>query len=179
MEDTLKIMDSESSTLAIMKQLASDDELCVDMNAEKLLDRTKLFLIARARNNLTRIIKLTDFLERLEDKFMESVNTILDDNPNQLQLMVMSMETVSKLLQDANDTVIQVLKDDKLQQIVINTTNIITSEGSSATVIDPDSRDSIRNLASSLLAQLSNVQDIGIDDNKLVLDSEKGDNNGV
>lgn len=178
--EELQIVDPESSTKAIMKQLASDDpNSIVDVDANKLLDRTKLFLVARARNNLNRIIKLTDFLERLEDKFIESVNTILDNDPIQLQLMVMSMETVSKLLQDANETVVQVLKDEKLQQIVINTTNIITAEGSSATVIDPDSRDSIRNLASSLLAQLSNVQDLTVDDDKLVIDSDKGDNDGV
>ena len=64
------------------------------------------------------------------------------------------METISKLVQDANNSVMQIFKDEKLQQIVINTTNIITPDGNSATVIDANSRDEVRNLASSLLAQL-------------------------
>ena len=158
MEEKLQLVDPEASSMSLMKRLAYDDaEIPADINTEQLLDRSKMFLVARARNSLTRIIKLTDFLEKLEDKFIASVNTILDNEPNSIQIMVLSMETISKLLQDANDTVMQVLKDDRLQQIIINTTNIITPEGTCATVIDADSRDAIRNLAGSLLTQLSSM----------------------
>ena len=73
---------------------------------------------------------------------------------------------------DANLTVTQVLKDDRLQKIVINTTNIITPDGGSATVIDPDSRDEVRNLAASLLAQLSKF------DTSKVIEAEVSDKQG-
>lgn len=161
MEDTtLKLKEPEASSKALMKQLADNDpELIVDVNGEQLVARTKLFVIAQARNNLNRIIKLTNFLEKLEDKFIEAVSNRLENEPESISMISLAMETISKCLADANETVTQVLKDDRLQNIVINTTNIITPDGQSATVVDADSRDAIRNLAGSLLSQLSKLSD--------------------
>lgn len=154
----LKLSDPEASTMAVMKQLANNEPMeMIDINGEQLVNRTKLFLVARAYNSLNRIITLTNFLERLEDKFISAVSDKLDDNPDNIGMISLAMETISKLLEDANNTVTQVLKDDKLQQIVINTTNIITPDGNTATIIDADSRDEVRNLAASLLQQLSNI----------------------
>lgn len=156
----LKLMDSDMSAKLMMKQLSTNDtDIQLDMNSDMLLDRTKLFLIAQARNSLNRIIKLTNFLEKLEDKFIAAVSTRLENDADNITVIAMSMETVSKLLQDANNTVTQIIKDEKLQQVIINTTNIITPDGNSATVIDANSRDEVRNLAASLLAQLSKVSE--------------------
>lgn len=161
MESTeLKLMDSEASAKAMMKQLADNDpDLLVNIDGERLVARTKLFVVAQARNNLNRIIKLTNFLEKLEDKFIDAVNNRLENEPESISMISMAMETISKCLADANETVTQVLKDDRLQNIVINTTNIITPDGNSARVIDADSRDAVRNLAGSLLSQLSKIAD--------------------
>jgi hypothetical protein len=154
-EEKLKLAEPDLSSMSLMKQLTSNDtDLSLEMNGEMLMDRTKLFLIAQARNSLQRIVKLTAFLEKLEDKFIEAVSERLDENSNDVTMIALSMETISKLVQDANNSVMQIFKDEKLQQIVINTTNIITPDGNSATVIDANSRDEVRNLASSLLAQL-------------------------
>ena len=73
------------------------------------------------------------------------------------------METLTNLLKDARETVVQITRDEKIQDIVINTTNIITPDGNSATIIDADSRDSIRNLASSFLEQLQAQADSIVD----------------
>lgn len=161
MESTeLKLMDSEASAKAMMKQLADNDpDLLVNIDGERLVARTKLFVVAQARNNLNRIIKLTNFLEKLEDKFIDAVNNRLENEPESISMISMAMETISRCLADANETVTQVLKDDRLQNIVINTTNIITPDGNSARVIDADSRDAVRNLAGSLLSQLSKIAD--------------------
>ena len=157
-EQKLHLSDPEASTMAVMKQLANNEPLeMIDIDGEKLVNRTKLFLVARAYNSLNRIITLTQFLEKLEDKFISSVTEKIEDNPDNIGMISLAMETISKLLEDANNTVTQVLKDDKLQQIVINTTNIITPDGKTATIIDADSRDEVRNLAASLLQQLSNM----------------------
>lgn len=159
-EEKLKLQDQQLSSMSMMKQLANNDlDMPIDISGDALMDRTKLFLVAQARNSLQRIIKLTAFLEKLEDKFIEAVSTRLDEETDNVTMIALSMETVSKLLADANNTVMQVLKDEKLQQIVINTTNIITPDGNSATIIDADSRDEVRNLAASLLSQLSKISD--------------------
>jgi hypothetical protein len=89
------------------------------------------------------------------------------------------METISKLLQDANNTVMQVLKDEKLNQIVINTTNIITPDGNSATVIDADSRDSVRNAAASLLSQIMKMTEESDVVDVEAVEEESGDDTNV
>lgn len=158
MEKKLQLVDPQLSSMAMMKQLADNDkDAQIDLSAEMLVDRSKLFLVAQARNSLNRIIKLTEFLEKLEDKFITAVSERLDNEPDNITLISLSMETLSKLLQDANNTVTQIIKDDKIQQVVISNTNIITPDGNSATIIDADTRDNVRNYAASLLAQLSNL----------------------
>lgn len=152
--------DPSSSAVVMMKQLADNTpDVPMDINGDELIDRTKLFVVAYARNQLNRIIKLTNFLERLEDKFITAVSERIESEPESLTMISMAMETISKCLEDANSVVFQVLKDDRLQNIIINTTNIITPDGNSATIIDPDSRDEVRNLAESLLAQLSKISE--------------------
>ena len=171
--EKLQLSDPKLSSMAMMQQLADNDaDAKFEINGDMLMDRTKLFLVAQARNSLNRIIKLTSFLEKLEDKFIKAVSERLDNEPDNVTMIALSMETVSKLLQDANNTVLGIVKDEKLQQIVINTTNIITPDGSSATVIDPDSRDSVRNVAASLLSQLSKAS---FNDDEDVIDIETGD----
>lgn len=159
-ENKMLLGDPSSSAVVMMKQLADNTpDVPMDINGDELIDRTKLFVVAYARNQLNRIIKLTNFLERLEDKFITAVSERIESEPESLTMISMAMETISKCLEDANSVVFQVLKDDRLQNIIINTTNIITPDGNSATIIDPDSRDEVRNLAESLLAQLSKISE--------------------
>lgn len=169
----VKIGDDTNSSMVMMKQLASNDlDTTVDINGEQLVSRTKLFVVAQARNSLNRVIKLTNFLEKLEDKFIEAVNNRIENEPESITMIAMAMETISKSLADANETVSQVLRDEKLQSIVINTTNIITPDGQRATVVDADSRDAIRNLAGSLLSQLSKFSE---ESEVVDVEEQKGD----
>ena len=159
-ENKMLLGDPSSSAVVMMKQLADNTpDVPMDINGDELIDRTKLFVVAYARNQLNRIIKLTNFLERLEDKFITAVSERIESEPESLTMISMAMETISKCLEDANSVVFQVLKDDRLQNIIINTTNIITPDGNSATIIDADSRDEVRKLAESLLAQLSKISE--------------------
>jgi hypothetical protein len=175
----VKLYDQESSSMSMMRQLANNDiDMPVDIDGERLIDRSKLFLVAQARNDLTRIIKLTNFLEKLEDKFIDAVNNALEDDPNSILLISSAMDTISRCLADANEHVMQIMKDDKLQQVIINTTNIITPDGNSTTIIDADSRDSVRNLAASLLAQLSSMSDEEATDAVVVEEEQPSENGG-
>lgn len=148
----------ESSVL--MKRLADNDSLeGLNVDGDALLMRTKLFLVAQACNELNRVIKMTNLLDTLESKFIEAINTRLDESPTNLQLITYAMETITESLNRSNSIITQVLKDEKLSSIIINTTNIITPDGSSATIMDMNSRDAIRNMASCLLAELRNTSD--------------------
>lgn len=162
----------DSKTL--MKYLAEDDDIQhLNIDGEEIIDKTKLFLVAQAKNELHRVIKMTNYLDKLEEKFMSIVDERLDENPDNLQLVTSAMEVITNSLKRSNDIILQVIKDEKLSALIVNTTNIITADGSSSSVIDANSRDNIRNMASSLLAQLSVL---GNNTNNNIIDTG-GDNN--
>ena len=157
-EERLVLGDPANSSMTMMKQLASnDDTVPVEINGEKLVEKTKMFLVAQARNSLNRIIKLTAYMEKLEDSFIDAVSNRLESEPENIAMISMAMEIITKCMQEANETVSQVVKDDRLKNIIINTTSIITPGGEVATIIDADSRDEVRNVAASLIEMLSNV----------------------
>lgn len=149
-----------NSTDLLMRKIASDSSLDgINADSDSFLRKTKLFVVAQAYKELNRIIKLTDMLDKLEEQFMDAVNGKLEENPSNLQLITSAMEVCTESLNRSNAIVNQVLKDDRLSSIVINTTNIITPDGGSTTMMSMDSRDAVRNLASSLLAQLGHIDD--------------------
>ena len=149
---------NNSNSALLMKKIAEDSSLeGMDVSGEKLINKTKLFLVAQAANELNRVIKLTNLLDKLEDKFIDTINNRLETNPDNLTLITSAMETITESLNRSNALITQVLKDDKLSSIIINTTNIITPEGKSGTLMNVDSRDAIRNAASFFLAQLQHL----------------------
>ena len=154
----------ESDASLLMKKIAENSSLDgMNVNGEKLINKAKLFLIAQACNELNRVIKMTEFLDKLENKFIDTINDRLDENPNNLTLITGAMEVVTNSLNKSNALITQILKDDKLSSIIINNTNIITPDGDSKNLIDANSRDAIRNYASAFLAQLQHLDESVID----------------
>lgn len=176
--EKLQLGDPELSALQMMKELAKNNT-ALAINGDEQREHTKMFYIMYAKHNLNRIIKLTMFLEKLEDKFIMAVDEIIEKQPESVAMISTAMETISNLLKDCNAVVKDVLKDDKLTNLTINTTNIITPEGGSATIIDANSRDEIRNAAASLLSQLEKMQ-LNVADSQVVESTateEKDDEN--
>lgn len=168
----LELGETQLTSLYMMKELAKNDtDLSVDSDSQ--VEKTKMFYVMYARHTLNRIIKLTTFLEKLEDKFITAVDDIIDKQPESISIISTAMETISELLKDCNAVVKDVLKDDRLNNVVINNTQIINPNGTAATIIDADSRDEIRNLASSLLAQLEKIKDDGTEVIDIEVDEEK------
>ena len=153
----------------LMKKIADGASLDgLNVDGEDLVKQAKLFVVAQACNELNRVIKLTNYLDTLEAKFMSAVDNKLADSPENLQLLTFAMEAVTNSLNRSNTLITQVLKDEKLASIVINTTNVITQEGNSATIMDMNSRDAVRNMASSLLAQLGHIGEIDESNNEVI-----------
>lgn len=168
----LELGETQLTSLYMMKELAKNDtDISVDSDSQ--VEKTKMFYVMYARHTLNRIIKLTTFLEKLEDKFITAVDDIIDKQPESISIISTAMETISELLKDCNAVVKDVLKDDRLNNVVINNTQIINPNGTAATIIDADSRDEIRNLASSLLAQLEKIKDDETEVIDIEVDEEK------
>ena len=128
--------DVATNSALLMKKLAEDAPLDgIDLDGDKLVNKAKLFIIAQACNELNRVIKLTNFLDTLEEKFIDAVTFKIEESPHNLQLLTYAMETITESLNRSNQLITQILKDEKLSSVIINTTNIITPDGSSATVM--------------------------------------------
>lgn len=157
--EKMQLGEREASSLYYMEQLLSGEKQEMSVNGDEELNIIKLSYIEFAKHNLRDIIKLTKFLEKLETRFFSAVDEVLENEPQNIMLMTTAMDAISKLIANSQSVIRDVLKDERLQNIVINTTNYISADGGSATVIDPDSRDEIRNLAASILAQLEGITD--------------------
>ena len=154
-----------NNSLLLMKKLADNAPLDgIDADGDKLLNRTKLFFVAQAHNELNRVIKMTNLLDKIEAKFIDAIENKIEQTPDNLQLLTYAMETISNSLTRSNQIITQVLKDEKLAAIVLNTTNIITPDGNSATILSMDSRDAVRNWASSTFDMLKNLESNSIPD---------------
>ena len=148
-----------SNSALLMKRLADNAPLDgIESDGNKLLNNAKLFLVAEAHNELSRVIKMTNLLDKIEAKFIDAIEDRIEQTPDNLQLLTYAMETISNSLTRSNQIITQVLKDDKLSAIVLNTTNIITPDGNSATILSMDSRDAVRNWASSTFDMLKNLE---------------------
>jgi len=163
-------------------QLLSENQLhnsaLSQLNGKDTENQAKLFLIAQARNELQRIVKMTTYLDSLEEKFMTVVNKKLLEQPTNLNLIMTAMDITQQSLKRSNDLITQILKDNSLQTLVLNTVNIIPGvENSKA--IDMDSRESIRNVATNLIAQLKSkeneIVDIKVIDEKSEIIDERKD----
>lgn len=133
------------------------NEALSTLNGKDTENQAKLFLIAQARNELQRIVKMTEYLDRLENKFMNVVNKKLIEQPTNLNLIMTAMDITQQSLKRSNELVNQILKDDTLQTLVLNTVNIIPGVENS-TAIDMDSRESIRSVAANLISQLKSKE---------------------
>ena len=152
------VVPTTNNAALLMKKIAEGSSLeGLDVNGEKLINKTKLFLVAQACNELNRVIKLTNLLDKLEDRFIDTISNRLEENPDNLTLITSAMESVTDALTKSNNLITQVLKDDKLSSIIINATNIITPNGESRNLMDANSRDAVRNAASFFLAQLQHL----------------------
>lgn len=139
--------------MQLLSKNETHDETLAKLNGKDTENQVKLFLIAQARNELTRIVKMTEYLDMLEEKFMNVVNKKLLEQPTNLNLILTAMEITTQSIDRSNNLINQILKDNSLQTLVLNTVNIIPGvEGSTA--IDMSSRESIRSVASNLISQL-------------------------
>lgn len=153
----MKIGEPSSEPLYQIKQLLHGE--CTDQTlaAEKELSTLKMSSILLAKKYLERLVDQTRQLEKFETKFYEAMDDALENDSANIMLITTAMESLTKLITSSQQMVSSVLKDDRMQSIVITNTTNITPDGGSSEIMDAASRDAVRNLAESLLAQLSVV----------------------
>lgn len=158
-----EIRNLKTDNMEMMKIIAKSDQSLEDiknLTSSKVTDQLKVFLIAQARNELQRVVKLTQFLDKLESTFMNKVNQEMDTDALTLRQYSDIISTIVDLLSRSNSIISQVLKDDSLMTI-LNTT--IYTSGSSTTVSsavsslkDPQSRERVRTVIQNILFSTEN-----------------------
>lgn len=144
------------SPLNEMKLLAQGkihEPFLSDLNGKNVDNQAKLFLAAQARNELQRIIRLTEFLDNIEAKFMTAVNKKLVEQPDNINLIMTAMDMTTQSLKRSQELIYNVLKDDSLQTLVVNTVNLIPGAEQSS-IMSRKSRDAIRSVATKLISDL-------------------------
>lgn len=145
------------------------------LTSSKVTDQLKVFLIAQARNELSRVVKLTKFLDKLESQFMSKVDeAILDDNLT-LQQYSDIINVITGLLGRSNAIISKVLNDDSLMTI-LNTTIYTTGESSTTSVVsmlkDQSSRERVRAVIQTIINKTEDYSP------EIIIDSTEDDNNG-
>lgn len=115
-------------------------------------DQMKAFMVQNARYELTRVVKLEKALERFEDKFIDNAMVHLDLLSQ--ETLQSTMDSISKSLERAAGIIDKYYDDPELKLFV---QDVLISEPNTSTSVESqleskESREKIRNLASSLIS---------------------------
>lgn len=130
-------------------------------------EQIKLFLLAEARNNLIRIVKMTNFLNSVEDKFQEKVTKSMENDAIPMEYYSEIISTIMISLQRSSEIVSKVLKDDTLTNLILidNSTAINSNNGSnsvSSILASTDSRDRVSKAVQKVLSMIdTNIEESG------------------
>lgn len=151
------------TNLDMMTQIAKNEQSLEDiknLTSSKVTDQLKVFLISQARNELSRVVKLTKFLDRLESEYMDKVENAIESGSLTLRQYSDTIGLITDLLSRSNDIIYKVLRDDSLMTI-LNTT-IYSTDGSTqvssvvSSLKDAQSRERVRNVVQNILFATSN-----------------------
>lgn len=144
-----------SSVMNIIATGSIDKSILNDAETEN--NQAKMFLVAQAKNEMRRIVKLTNFLDTVEDKFIDTATTLLQEYPDNLEIVQSTIDTIMKCINRSNDLITAIVKDDKLNSFVFQNNNPEVFEEYKD--ITPESKDKIRTFASTMIDRLSRIEE--------------------
>ena len=161
MNDEKDLATVSQSGMALMDRLSSDtyseDDVKL-LTSDKQYDQLKVFLIAQAKNELERVVRLTKLLDNLESSFIDEINTHIANQDLTLRMYSELMATIVQILDHSNEVVSRVLNDDKLSMIISTTISADNKpESREASIIsqlkDPQSRERVRTIVEQVIAR--------------------------
>lgn len=160
-----------TSTLEEVAEMAKNEVSIANAVTSQTLDNLKIFQIVYSRSQLERVVKLTNRLQKLEDRLLDRSDEVTD---------LYDLMNVIKLIQGSLDrsleAIKQITRNEEYLQVVIQNANIVNNQLNSYTGINStrdlakihnqDSRDKIRNAISSMIDLLNqdNTETIDMED---------------
>lgn len=124
-------------------------------------NNSKIFLIYYAKSQLARVIKLTNYLQLLEDRVMDDVIATPGMDIDQLLRVVQTIQSsVNSALQlidkiSTNDNYVSLIYNDNRQQLIDSSKTLISNR----IEISRDSREKLRRIAENLLNSIGEGED--------------------
>ena len=153
------------SDLDMMSLIAADKQTLEDvklLTSNKVTDQIKVFLVAEARNELSRVVKLTKFLDRLENNFIAKADKAMESNTLTLKQYGDIVNNIISILSRSNEVIYRVLKDDSLMT-VLNTTIYASKDATATSIVtqlkDAQSRERVRLVLQQVINKSSEYVD--------------------
>ena len=152
----------------MMNKIANDQQTLGDikmLTSPKVTDQLKVFLVSQARRELARVVKLIDFLDKLESNYMTKVDEAMTNDELSLKEYSDTISVITSLLARSNEIISSVLKDDSLMTI-LNTTIYTSSAGTSQTtsivsqLSDGPSRERVRSVIKQIMVKVDEVSEV-------------------
>lgn len=147
----------------ILEKCQNEEVLSQDIPYENVRNNSKIFLIYFAKSQLQRVVKLSGYLEQLEDQLMANSEDVTD--PDVIMRMIgtiqNSMMTAINLIDrvSTDDSYVKLVFNDNRQ--IINNLNQTTINASQEINLSKESRSRLRDLANSLLSQVDTAIENG------------------
>lgn len=160
-------MGKKKRELQQVNTLRPEDVIANKTFSQSLIDETKdsvsIFLVAQARQELERIVKMTEFLDKAQamyqDKALEFM--AMNNDPSALEYLPQMIENVSRSLERSYQLIKDVVNNEKIMNLSIVQNNISDSNiqvGGSNSVVadlsDPKSRERVRRAVAEILSSL-------------------------
>ena len=158
-----------------LQEIANGELMATDKINDINIDQTKaqlrIFLLAQAQKELERVIKLTNILDILQDKYQEKVQDYIKEHDDEtaIEYLTTKIENITSYLNRSNSIISGVASNEKLMNLLVvdlsQTLNIDTSAGadtsksliSEALLNDPVSRSKVRDAVMKALSSMEEL----------------------
>ena len=153
-----------SKTTDLMELISYDhinDEVVAELtDNDSTKNQIRLFLLAQAKRELMRTVKLMNFLNKVEDAYEDKVDMMM--NEMTLKQYQDVINTISVCLSRSNDIITSVLKDDTLANIlIVNNDNSNTTVNNTLKLQTPESRDKVLKVVDGIISKINSVESGG------------------
>lgn len=118
-------------------------------------NQARMFLVAQAKNEMQRIVRLSTFLDTVEAKFADTATTLMNEYPDNLDIVQNTLDTLMKCINRSNELIMAIMKDEKLNSFVFQSDD--TDIAVEYKDITAESRENVRAFAQNMLNRFSKI----------------------
>lgn len=148
---------SDNPDMVAMESISKNDIKISNFGtSNEAVNQFKLFLVAQAKNELRRIVKLTQYLDRVEDQFISVTTDLIYEYPDNMTIVSETMKALTACINRSNELISQVVSNEKLNSFVFDRNTAETNSSG----LNLESRNKVREIAMSILRDLEKEENI-------------------